>query len=113
MLGRSDYAKANAWIREHLPSFKRRTGGEERVMGGLFQARERARQRQTRGEAEKGKRLEGKASDEQVPNTTGKPSVSKTTQPPNSEPSSESQDKSTEETLSRLKDAKKRARRED
>jgi uncharacterized membrane protein/Mg-chelatase subunit ChlD len=50
MLGGQDFRNAGSWIRSRLPFFKRAegTGEREPVLGQLFSARERARQRQTR-----------------------------------------------------------------
>ncbi|MBN1583043.1 MAG: hypothetical protein JXA89_20210, partial [Anaerolineae bacterium] len=50
MLGRRDVDRALAWVRERLPSRRRPQVSGERVLGSLFQARERARGRGQRKE---------------------------------------------------------------
>lgn len=107
MLGRSDYEKARIWITDRLPFGHRKSGAEERIMGGLFAARERARQRQSREDKEAGDKTTG----ENIPRGIGKPggsadrTIDEDSQSPN--------EQSTQETLSRLRDAKKRVRREE
>ncbi|MEJ2353570.1 MAG: hypothetical protein P8Y03_27645, partial [Anaerolineales bacterium] len=98
----SDVRKARAWVRARLPRLGRRAGRGERVLGRLFQARERARGRTTRSEAyTPPERVEVPRGDQPVeapePATPAKPSPG---------PSSE-------DTLARLREAKKRARREE
>jgi len=101
MLGRSDFEKATKWVRVHLPWQKqsaRRMRETDQQMGGLFAARTRARQRQTRGEEAKAKptiKDDAPAKGEEDPQSTHVP------------------DASADETLARLKDAKKRARKQE
>ena len=51
MLGASDFSKAGSWLRDRLPFQDRQAAKtpRERAIGQLFAARERARQRQSRG----------------------------------------------------------------
>ena len=110
MLGRSDFEKASIWVRSRLPSRQSKAGGEERVMGGLFKAREQARQRQARGAQVSGDdetSTSGKQVTGNIGTTTDTPDNIRDTQPA-SIPSSDSN----EETLSRLREAKRRARRD-
>ncbi|MBU1660026.1 MAG: VWA domain-containing protein [Chloroflexi bacterium] len=108
MLGRSDYLKAAEWVRARLPWGKRiRQRVEEtdkRMLGGLFEARERARGRQARGgrgdggmgrdgEERIGDRELGVRADEQASSL------------PASQPVEN-------DTLSRLREAKKRAQKD-
>jgi Mg-chelatase subunit ChlD/uncharacterized membrane protein len=51
MLGPQDWRKAAAWLRERLPTRRARAAGRERALGQLFQARDRARERRARSEA--------------------------------------------------------------
>ncbi len=111
MLGRSDFAKAAAWLRARSPSSRRKAHGE-RVMGDLFAARERARQRQERGrrtgrqgKQEGGSELGDKGmGDEEAERPVSLPGV-RTPEPPPSQPLDSA------ETLARLREAKKRARK--
>jgi Mg-chelatase subunit ChlD len=48
MLGPRDLRKALAWVRERVPARRRRAAGEPRVLGQLFQARDRGRARSER-----------------------------------------------------------------
>jgi hypothetical protein len=105
MLGRSDYEKATVWIRAHLPWQGRLERREQRMretdkrMGGLFAARDRARQRQLRGEQDSDNKVMNQQSDQ----GTG-------TQQPQDVGATKPQSDDTGDTLSRLRDAKKRAR---
>jgi Mg-chelatase subunit ChlD len=93
MLGPEDARKALAWLRARLPAARRLPAPQERVLGRLFQARERGREQQTRsqshlpGPAEKG---------------TPAPDL----------PASPSRAHSEDDALARLREAKKRARRD-
>jgi len=105
MLGRSDYEKAATWVQKRLP-FRGRVGkrGNEtdQQMGGLFAARDRARRRQSRGDQKSREKGMGKQGNlkagRQEPQDIGAP-----VSPPSD----------TDDTLSRLRDAKKRARRDE
>jgi Ca-activated chloride channel family protein len=107
MLGRSDFEKATDWVKAHLPWQKqstRRMRETDQQMGGLFAARARARQRQTRGEevardTTPSIKDEAPAKGEEGPQSTHLPDVPA--------------EKSSDETLARLKDAKKRARKQE
>ncbi|OQY23000.1 MAG: hypothetical protein B6I34_05135, partial [Anaerolineaceae bacterium 4572_32.1] len=91
MLGPADFRKAAAWVRERLPARRERPAGE-RVLGQLFQARDRARQQRPRAETPPA---------EPLPPTAAPPSTPDT--PPAISP---------DDALARLREAKKRARRE-
>ena len=100
MLGASDMRKARAWLLERLPARRTKTARQERGLGQLFQARERARRRSTRGETftpvQNDIRIgEGRAEPSEAPETA------------KSEPESPAED-----TLARLREAKKRTRRD-
>ncbi|RPI24828.1 MAG: hypothetical protein EHM70_20810 [Chloroflexota bacterium] len=100
MIGSQDFRKARTWLEDQLAA--RRSGQERRgrALGQLFQARERARQRQTRTE------------------TTTPPPSNPVDLPPEAPAPSEKaapgptpKESSTEDTLGRLRQAKKRARK--
>jgi uncharacterized membrane protein len=100
MLGASDVRKARAWLLERLPARRTKTARQERGLSQLFQARERARRRSARGETftpvQNDIRIEeGRAEPSEAPETA------------KSEPESPAED-----TLARLREAKKRARRD-
>jgi uncharacterized membrane protein len=112
MLGRTDYEKAAAWVRSHLPWQGRLGRQEQRMretdqrMGGLFAARQRARRRQSRGE---------QASDDKGfgdKTTSIRDDQETETQKPQRSSAPDSQADESGDTLSRLRDAKKRARKE-
>jgi len=110
MLGHSDIEKARAWIRERVPAFNRKTGTEVRMMGGLFQARERARQRQIRGNQE----LDDRISEENTSSLlSSQGDLEENHASKGPQPSRAPNSQSTQETIVRLKDAKKRARRQE
>jgi hypothetical protein len=96
VLTRRDWQQAVAWVRQRLP---RRKVGERRrgpvLLGSLFQARQRARQRQARGEPH----AERPAS--QPAPTDLPPAIEQTPKAPQPE-------KGTKDTLSRLREVKKR-----
>ncbi|MEJ2304119.1 MAG: hypothetical protein P8Y14_21530 [Anaerolineales bacterium] len=108
MLGASDVHKARDWLRARLPRLSGGAARGERVLGRLFQARERARM-SARGRTGAGRaepymspaRSEDAAEDQ--PAGASEPSPS--SKPP---PAASSED-----TLARLREAKKRARREE
>ena len=114
MLGRSDFDKATTWVRARLPWLKGsglRMGETEKQMGELFAARERARQRQSRGPKE--------SSEVQVNGDDNNLEINEQSRESESRSSGEivspeaPEKPSSPDTLSRLKDAKKRARREE
>jgi uncharacterized membrane protein len=95
MLGPRDLHKAAAWLRQRLPARRERAPRRGRALGRLFQARDRVRQRRAR--------------------TRARPTVSPSpeaetpegrTSPPKKPPPPE------EDSLARLREAKKRARRD-
>lgn len=114
MLGHSDYEKAVTWVWARLPWQKRigqRVGETDKRMGGLFAARERAQRRQERGD---------KASGENVNTATGNQgkAEARKAELSSEDPDTQSADlpvsrSDNSDTLSRLRDAKKRARREE
>jgi Mg-chelatase subunit ChlD len=99
MLGPRDLAKAVSWLRVRLPLRGTRTARRERALGHLFQARDRVRQRRMR--AETPPPISGEAP---VPPTPMPPEASDA-EPAPSPPSSG-------DALARLREAKKRARRD-
>jgi hypothetical protein len=116
MLGRSDYEKGTQWMRARLPwgeRMEQRIGGTDKRMkermGGLFAARERARQRQLRGD---------EGSGEQVTRENASMETGKLGRETGSDVGEDSRsprlpdDQSSPDTFSRLRDAKKRARSE-
>ncbi len=113
MLGRSDYEKVGNWLQARLPWRKRmgqRSRGTDERIGGLFAARERARQRQVRGNKE----MDDQGTGKNVKTETGEPEVGTGSNPDEVSKSSQLTDNQpSQETLSRLRDAKKRARREE
>lgn len=104
MLGPADFRKASAWLRERLPLPGRAARAQGRLFGQLFQARERIRQRQRRGEipprrpADSPEPPEPAAPEAPAPGAASRPA--------------EPAQPSPEETLARLRGAKKRARRD-
>jgi uncharacterized membrane protein/Mg-chelatase subunit ChlD len=102
MLGSQDYRKASEWIMERSPFRRGRRLAESRVLGQLFQARERARKRQDR-------------TDEPPPlEIPVKPRAGAEEKPsPSSSPPTTRPQPSDENTLERLRKAKRRARRDD
>ncbi len=93
MLGPQDFRRAMAWLRERLPARRERAARRGRVLGQLFQARDRVRQRRSRAGA---------------PPPTAPPLAP--TEPP-TEPTP-SPAPSTDDALARLREAKRRARRD-
>jgi hypothetical protein len=95
VFGRGDVRKAAVWLRERLPAGRRRAASQERALGRLFQARDRVRQRRPGGEP---------------------PRPPTPDQPPPSPKASQSEPKPPtpldEDALARLREAKKRARRD-
>ncbi len=103
ILSRSDYQKAGAWLQARLPRQKRvgqRIRETDKQMGGLFAARERARGRQMRG---KGGRENEQPDD--LPE-------SQSSSHPKSQPFDNTQETFSDEALSRLREAKRRARKD-
>jgi len=96
MLGRQDLGKARAWLAARLPVVRRGQARAERTLGQLWEARQRARKRQARSRPAPPPpaRKEGNASPDATPPAPGE-------EPP----------PTGDETLARLREAKKRARR--
>jgi hypothetical protein len=99
MLGPRDFAKAVSWLRMRLPLQGTMAGRRERALGRLFQARDRVRQRHTRAETPPPVPSEAPAQSTPVPPET------RDAEPAPSPPSSD-------DALARLRQAKKRARRD-
>lgn len=98
MLDRREVARAVAWVRERLPRRRFQTGREPQVLGQLFEARARARTRRERaGTDEERPRGASPTVAPQAPPAERPPSVAR--------PSAEGED-----TLARLRDAKRRVR---
>ena len=107
MIGRIDYMKAANWVQSRVnwrKTFSVRGSVRDSQMDGLFAARERARQRQERSNKLQHTNQEKQNKDFERSDSTD--SQAKTTP----EISFENH---TEETISRLKDAKKRAQRKE
>jgi Mg-chelatase subunit ChlD len=100
MLGPRDFAKAVSWLRVRLPARGTRTGGRERALGRLFQARDRVRQRHARAEAPSSLPTPTESS-ARSPSPSGTGDAESVSPPPLSD-----------DALARLREAKKRARRE-
>ncbi len=96
MLGAQDFRKAAIWLRERLPARRERVAGRERALGQLFQARDRVRRRRSRTDTP--------LSTSPPPPTEVLPESSSLPSPPPLPP--------TGDALARLREAKKRARRE-
>jgi uncharacterized membrane protein len=113
MLGASDVRKARAWVRARLPRLGGRAARGERVLGRLFQARERARMR-ARGRTGGGR---SGAERSEVHSPSIKSGTPAEDQPAEglepAAPSRPSPAPSSDDTLARLREAKKRARREE
>jgi len=105
MLGRSDYEKAATWVQRRLPFQDRvvKRGNEtDQRMGGLFAARDRVRRRQSRGDQKSRER--GIGEQDNIKAGRQEPQdISAPVSPPSD----------TDDTLSRLRDAKKRARHDE
>jgi Ca-activated chloride channel family protein len=98
MLGRQDLRKARAWLAARLPALRRGEAGAERTLGQLWQARQRARERQARSRP--------------APTAQRKPGHVSPAEPPPAPPAApDDQPPSGDEALARLREAKKRARR--
>ena len=97
MLGPADARKGVTWLRERLPA-RPAAGAPERALGRLFQARDRVRGRRPSAEA--------------PPPTPGQSLAEPPSPPPTTEESQPSQppSPSSEDSLARLREAKKRAR---
>ena len=107
IFGRSDYQKAVYWVQSRLPWHKqdRRIDGETdpwRV--GLLVARKRARRRQERSSEMQGSMGDGEREDALFSSTKDPQSPTVAVSQP---------DKSSEDTLSSLRDARKRVRHEE
>lgn len=94
MLGAGDLRKARHWLQERLPARRISPAREKRALEQLFQARQRARRRLPR--------TQSPASSVEEP--APRQPAEKPSEPPEKAPS--------DDTLSRLRDAKKRARRD-
>lgn len=104
MLGPRDMQKAWAWLRERLPLRRPQVTRQERALGQLFRARDRVRARTTRGEG--------------PPATPGMPPrvpVEEQEEPapvaPKKPPAERADAGESRDSLARLRQAKKRARR--
>ncbi len=100
IFGKDDLQKARAWLQERLRPLSRtaRTGQEPKVLGNLFIARDRARRRTAKPEIDQ--------SLESSPSPTIMSDAAANQPPPKIKPSAPGD----QDTLSRLKKAKKRAR---
>ncbi len=96
MLGPRDFQKGVAWLRERLPARPETVAGRERALGRLFEARDRVRGRRGGGDAEA-----------PLPRSSEPPSPSSTEGAKPAPPLP-----SDEDSLARLREAKKRARRD-
>lgn len=104
ILQRKDLAQARQWLKERWPSRSRPTSSQPRVLGQLFQARDRARHR--RGATATTIDLTGSTTrDALAPETPAEPASTAQNQPP------EPADVDSSDSLERLRQAKKRARR--
>jgi Mg-chelatase subunit ChlD len=99
MLGRQDLLQARAWLAARLPTIRRGEARAERTMGQLLQARQRARERQVRSRP--------------APRPAGEKGDAPNGEPPATTPLTpgEGPPPTGDETLARLREAKKRARR--
>lgn len=104
MLNIADLRKAGAWLRERLPAAPTPSPGESRALGRLFQARERAQQR-TRQRQREVTPGTVRAARKEKPQTAEPAEPSHAPTPPPATADSG-------DTLSRLRDAKRRARRD-
>jgi Mg-chelatase subunit ChlD/uncharacterized membrane protein len=106
MLGSSDYQKALTWLSNRLPARRTMQGRRERTLEGLFQARERARHR--RPQPGSTARQSGEVTNPAAGHTTPpEDRPSPVTKPPSPDEQADQGD-----TLDRLRQAKKRARKE-
>jgi len=109
-LGARDFRQAAAWLRKRLPARGVRVGGRERALGRLFQARARARERSARAE--------GPPSPDVRPSPPATPGTGAGEEPgevPVELPPPSGVSPSAErarQSLARLREAKKRSRRE-
>ncbi len=104
MLGPQDWRKALDWLRQRLPARRAGMAGRERALTRLFQARDRARERRARSEAPALSQVEGPPTPAPPFNETSEERPA----PPPSPPSAPSD----ADALARLREAKKRARRD-
>lgn len=102
MLGRQDLRKARAWLAARLPAVGRGQAAGERVLGQLWQARQRARERQARSRPEV--RPPGHKPGDEPP--AGPPEA-----PPPAPGPEEGPPAAGDDALARLREAKERARR--
>jgi hypothetical protein len=101
MLGPGDLRQGMDWLRERLPARPQAATGRERALGRLFEARDRARGRRREAEG--------------PPPASGKPPAGPATppsQPEDVEPTPPTAPSSDDDPLARLREAKKRARRD-
>ena len=108
MLGKEDWRKARAWISERLPISGRRSSAQPRLLGQLFQARQRARQRTGQHQANVPEPPTATTTDVS-PNRVEEKSPPATPIPP--APGKLESPPSSSDSLARLKEAKKRARK--
>jgi Mg-chelatase subunit ChlD/uncharacterized membrane protein len=105
MLTSSDYYKAVGWITDRLPHLGQAPAERSSEMSSLFTARERARTRQARQERKPSEAPE-KQVKEPVPTSRKEP-------PPAGAPKPAQKEEAAGDTLSRLKKAKERAKKEE
>jgi Mg-chelatase subunit ChlD/uncharacterized membrane protein len=105
MLSSSDYYKAAGWISKRIPRRKQAPARRTKELSGLFTARERARTRQARGERIPAGEVD-KDRKEPAPEVRREPSPTPPQKPVQKEEESG-------DTLSRLKKAKQRAKKEE
>jgi hypothetical protein len=104
-LGREDLVRAREWLEERLPQRPQQGTGERRVLGQLFEARQRARQRQSGSDVG-----EVRLPPHLKPNVESRPKDQAAEK--GEKPRPESPDHSGEDPLARLRAAKRRARRD-
>jgi hypothetical protein len=96
VISQNDLRKARAWLRAKLPGGQRSAAERPRMLGELFRARERVRQRQSGAQAPPVELREEPLAEELEESSAAKP---------DSEPGEQ-------DSLARLREAKKRASRE-
>lgn len=105
ILGRLDLVEARDWLRARWPFGKQKVIPAEKILGDLFQARGRAKARQARGEARE--TAAGK------PTQVGEAASREQGATPSAPGPEDSTASTSAETLARLKDAKRRARKQE
>ena len=100
MVSRRDWQNARAWVVERLPG-RPAQRPEQPALGNLFSARERARKRTERGERPAN-----------APSPTQSQTAPQEEQPPAEAPKPPSKPETQEDSLARLREAKRRARKQ-